>query len=136
MKQAGTRILFYFVFWPYSFPPSISSSQEHLKNKDYDSLQEDARRLQDGAGGVIIIQAKDVEVWKSNIRKHLRQDAQRRLADALKVNPGDVIFVSAGKPDSVVSFVKLRKNVKPKMPRSGRLTSANIKECQKYNIHQ
>ena len=66
-----------------------------------EDLQKEAVQLKDG--GVVIIQAKDDEVWKSPISKHLKPEARESLTKTMDVNPDDVLFIAAGKTDSVVS---------------------------------
>ncbi|XP_072016673.1 aspartate--tRNA ligase, mitochondrial-like [Amphiura filiformis] len=80
-----------------------SKGMNYLKRKDYEDLQKEAVKLKDG--GVTFIQIKDTDSWKSSISKHLRSEARENLGKAMKVNPGDVLCLAAGKPDSVNSLL-------------------------------
>lgn len=77
-----------------------------LSRKQMDELEENARKS--GAKGLVWI-AKLKEGFRSPITKFVSQEELDSIADRLKLEEGDIIFIVADKPDIVLSVLgKLR----------------------------
>ena len=75
-------------------------NQDHLKSKDYEHLQSEAKKR--SQHGVLIVQVRDDLTWKLPIAKHLPETVRQEMAQSLEVSQGDMLLVAAGPNNSMV----------------------------------
>ncbi|XP_022085390.1 aspartate--tRNA ligase, mitochondrial-like isoform X2 [Acanthaster planci] len=76
---------------------------EHLSNCDFTRLQNESKKY--FPYGVLCMQCKDEDTWKSAIAKHLPETSRLEMAKVMDASRGDVLFLAAGNRSTVTKVL-------------------------------